>query len=382
MMHGRLGSRAPSICSWSSAAWCRSRSACWAPPRTGGGPALLAVVFASLYFPFIEYGALFLSEIHFIFWLALAFAGLFGGPSGPAARRRRSRSRRRRASRCRRRLVQVGRAARGVRVLRRRGRRAAAGAPRARTAPRAGSQRLAPWLLRGAVVAVAAAPAARRAGARLHARERGPLLRHGQQDRLRLPARPLRPHRRHRVAPRRGATVPIRQPRRRYLRHYERARDVPFAMTDNAANNAEAWRWIVGHPGEAIVLSLDHIYDTFFGAAMWPDVRPSARGRRAPVAVRVHRLPVRADAAGVRAVLRRGARAVLTSRTALVLAPVAALTITVAIATGEVRYRIPFDVFFIVHRLRLRVRRPPTRRRAPPSWRLAPAEQRAARSRS
>ena len=38
----------------------------------------------------------------------------------------------------------------------------------------------------------------------------------------------------------------------------------------------------------------------------------------------------------------------MTSRTALVLAPVVALTITVAIATGEVRYRIPFDVFFIV----------------------------------
>ena len=30
------------------------------------------------------------------------------------------------------------------------------------------------------------------------------------------------------------------------------------------------------------------------------------------------------------------------------LAPIVALTITVAIATGEVRYRIPFDIFFIV----------------------------------
>src|SRR4029078_1149124 len=42
--------------------------------RTG----LLAIVFSSLYFPFIEYGALFLSEIHFIFWMTLAFAGFFG----------------------------------------------------------------------------------------------------------------------------------------------------------------------------------------------------------------------------------------------------------------------------------------------------------------
>src|SRR5215831_5079284 len=49
--------------------------------RTG----LLAVVFASLYFPFIDYGALFLAEIHFIFWLALAFAGFL---SARRARRR------------------------------------------------------------------------------------------------------------------------------------------------------------------------------------------------------------------------------------------------------------------------------------------------------
>jgi hypothetical protein len=32
----------------------------------------------------------------------------------------------------------------------------------------------------------------------------------------------------------------------------------------------------------------------------------------------------------------------------LVLSPVLGLTFTVAMATGEVRYRIPFDVFFIV----------------------------------
>ena len=45
---------------------------------------------------------------------------------------------------------------------------------------------------------------------------------------------------------------------------------------------------------------------------------------------------------------RGGARALATSRTGLVLSPVLALTVTVAIATGEVRYRIPFDIFFIV----------------------------------
>jgi len=47
-------------------------------------------------------------------------------------------------------------------------------------------------------------------------------------------------------------------------------------------------------------------------------------------------------------IAKRGARALLLSRTFLVLSPVLALALTVAIATGEVRYRIPFDVFFIV----------------------------------
>ena len=103
--------------------------------RTG----LLAVVFASLYFPFIEYGALFLSEIHFVFWLALAFAGLFGarrvrrpaaaiGICGGGGVRLVDR-----------RVAEVGRAARrGAVLLRRRGG-PAAGPPRGRTARRAGS---------------------------------------------------------------------------------------------------------------------------------------------------------------------------------------------------------------------------------------------------
>src|SRR4029077_4879930 len=44
----------------------------------------------------------------------------------------------------------------------------------------------------------------------------------------------------------------------------------------------------------------------------------------------------------------RGALPVAPSRAALVLSPLVALAVTVAIATGEVRYRIPFDIFFIV----------------------------------
>jgi hypothetical protein len=119
-------------------------------------------------------------------------------------------------------------------------------------------------------------------------------------------------------------------------------------MTDGPANAAEAWRWIGAHPGEAIVFSIDHVFDTFFGVAHWPTYGhptwPGAHLSQYIFIVLLFAPMIFACAA----ILRRGARAALTSRTALVLAPIAALTLTVMIATGEVRYRIPFDVFFIV----------------------------------
>jgi hypothetical protein len=119
-------------------------------------------------------------------------------------------------------------------------------------------------------------------------------------------------------------------------------------MTDGPANRAEAWRWIAGHPGEGVVLSLDHVYDTFLGPAMWPGFDhptwPLAQLSQYVFIVFLF-IPMLLVAA---ALARRGARVLATSTTALVFAPIVALAVTVAIATGEVRYRIPFDVFFIV----------------------------------
>jgi hypothetical protein len=131
------------------------------------------------------------------------------------------------------------------------------------------------------------------------------------------------------------------------LRHYDHHVRLPIKMTDGAANVAEAWRWISAHPGEAIVLSLDHVYDTFFGTSFWPTFNhpswPYAHVSQYVFLVLLF-VPTVLACAGI---ARRGARAFASSRTALILAPVAALAITVAIATGEVRYRIPFDVFLI-----------------------------------
>jgi hypothetical protein len=133
-----------------------------------------------------------------------------------------------------------------------------------------------------------------------------------------------------------------------YLRHYDGQARVPFTMFDGPANSAEAWRWIARYPGEAIVLSLDHVYDTFLGPAMWPGFEHSSW----PLAqlsqyVFIVLLFIPMLLVGA-ALVKRGARVAFSSRTALVLAPVVALAVTVAIATGEVRYRVPFDVFLIV----------------------------------
>ena len=311
----------------------------------GRRTAQLAVMFASLYFPFIEYGALFLSEIHFILWLTVSFAILFA------------------TYHVRGRAGRLGLAAAAGVAL------SVAAAFKSVALPaaflmamvegvallvqppsedaRARVKRLAPWVLRWAIVGVAAAPLL---GVQAKACTRangGNFCVTGNKiasDLLlghygRIGAMEWTPPG--------GGTSRFGSPGS-YLRRYEATARVPFAMSDNAANRREAWRWIVDHPGEAVVLSIDHVYDTFFGAAMWPGYgHPSWMlahlSQYAFIALLfIPLLPATA------LVLRRGARAVATSRTALVLAPVVALTATVAFATGEVRYRIPFDVFLIV----------------------------------
>jgi hypothetical protein len=311
----------------------------------GRRTALLAVMFASLYFPFIEYGALFLSEIHFILWLAVSFAVLF------AAYHVRSRGARLGLAAAAGVALSVAAAFKsvalpaaflmavveGVALL--------VQPPADPAAARV--KRLAPWALRWAVVAIAAMPLlAVQARACTRANE-GHLCVTGNK----MGSDFLLGHYGRVGAvewtPPGGGTSRFGSPGS-YLRRYEATARVPFAMSDGAANRREAWRWIMRNPGEAIVVSIDHIYDTFFGDAMWPGYgHPSWMLAHLSqyVFIALLFIPLLPACA---LVFRRGARAVATSRTALVLAPVVALAVTVAYATGEVRYRIPFDIFLIV----------------------------------
>ena len=310
--------------------------------RTG----LLVVVLATFYFPFIEYGALFLSEIHFIFWLALAFAGLF------AARRLQRRAAALGVAAAAGFALSVAAALKSVALPAAflffvvDGIALVVGTPGAGQ-PSSWLARLRPWALRGALVVVAAAPLL------------GVLARvctHANRGRFcvtgnKVGADFLMGHY-GRVADVEWRTESADIFRfgspGALLRHYEQHAVVPISMTDTAANSKEAWRWIFAHPAEAVMLSLDHVYDTFFGPTAWPTFNgPSWPYAELFQLLFVLFLFVPAVFACAR-VLRRGGRAAVTSRAALVVAPIAALAITVAIATGEVRYRIPFDIFFIV----------------------------------
>jgi len=306
--------------------------------RTG----YLALAVASLYFPFVEYGALFLSEIHFTFWLSLAFAGFLG------------------AIGARRRPVSLGLSLAGGFALslaismKNVGLLAAIGfftvdgvaALLRRAAQSDWRARLRPWVLRVAMVAVGAAPVMLTLTRICTTANQGHFCFAGNK-----PAADFLLGHYGLVATidwsdGQGHGFTFGSPGS-HLRHYDEVKKVPFAITDNAANAAEAWRWIGAHPWEAIVLSLDHIYDTFLGTAMWPSYgHPSWPLAHFYQYVFVVLLLLPTLYACFLAA-RGGVRAFLTSRTALVLAPVAALTLTVAIATGEVRYRIPFDIFFI-----------------------------------
>jgi hypothetical protein len=309
--------------------------------RTG----LLAVVFASVYFPFIEYGALFLSEVHFTLWLALAFAGFFA------------------ARRARRRAAVIGLAmAGGVAISIAAAFKSVAlpaafaflavdglGSALAHPGGSTVSSLLAwlkPWAFRVVLIAAGAAPLlgvmarvctrANRGRVCVTGNKVGSDFLLGHTGRVAdvewsVPGEPSF------TAASPGALL------RNYAGHVK----VPYSVTDSAANTAAAWRWIFANPGDAVVLSLDHVFDTFFGSDMWPTLNGESwrYGHLSQYLFVVFLfIPTLFACAPI---ARRGAPAFLTSRAALLLAPVAALTAIVAIATGEVRYRIPFDIFFI-----------------------------------
>ena len=124
---------------------------------------------------------------------------------------------------------------------------------------------------------------------------------------------------------------------------------IPHSFADTPANAALAWKWTRENPVESFVLSCEHVVDTFGGTLPWPSLNsphwPGAQGHHylylvfllLPTLVRL--LDVwRAE----------GFVGLLASRQLLLFSPLLALSAIVFIATGEARYRVPYDALFIV----------------------------------
>ncbi len=309
--------------------------------RTG----LLVIAATSLYFPYIDYGGFFLSEVHFILWLALAFAGLLAAKRASSV-----------LGAC------LGSAAAGFALSIASAFKSVAipaavcflavdglGLLLTRTEPGQPrlNQPLRRLILRGVLTAVFMLPILAPLARICTAANRGNFCVTGNK----VGADFLLGHYGRiggiQWGPDHGHNFRFGSPGA-YLRHYNDVPKVPFPLTDSPANAAEAWRWVAQHPLDAVVVSLDHVYDAFFGVAAWPSYATTA-WRWAHLAQYTFLVFLFVPTVLLcERLLRRGLRHALTSRSFLVLSPLAALAVTVAIATGEVRYRIPFDLFFIV----------------------------------
>lgn len=138
-----------------------------------------------------------------------------------------------------------------------------------------------------------------------------------------------------------------------YQHGYRETPTVAFKLTDGPQNNAAAWGWIRTHRIEALVLSIEHVYDTFCGGLPWPSIAdavwPASEGFHFIylVFLLVPSLTLCLDV-----IRRQGLRKFLESRELLVLSLVFGLVAAVAAATGEPRYRIPYDSVFILLAIR------------------------------
>lgn len=134
------------------------------------------------------------------------------------------------------------------------------------------------------------------------------------------------------------------------LQHgYSSSPKVPFSITDHEQNMEAAWRWIDNHKLEAAVLSVQHVFDMFAPNAPWPTIWtgewPQAQAQMYLFVVFLiwPSMLLLFDIGTV-----NGPLAVLRSTELALASVLVGVSVGVFIATGEPRYRLPFDCVFIV----------------------------------
>ncbi len=134
-----------------------------------------------------------------------------------------------------------------------------------------------------------------------------------------------------------------------YQHGYREKKVVPFLITNQKKNAEFAWKWVGEHPAEAIVLSFEHVWDCFGGSYPWPANSTGAW----PASYATHYaflffvfFPAMVLLADV--LRRRGVLGFLRSIELLIVSPIIGVCVAVFAASGETRYRIPWDGVFIV----------------------------------
>jgi len=132
-------------------------------------------------------------------------------------------------------------------------------------------------------------------------------------------------------------------------RGYSSVVKLDFSYVDGPRNLAAAWYWVRQHPLEALVLSLDHLYDTFSATPSWP-AEATSLWAWAHLFAYVYLVFLLAPLlwATVETVRRHGWAHLAASRKLLLFSPIFGLAAAVFLTNGEPRYRNPFDALLIV----------------------------------
>lgn len=130
---------------------------------------------------------------------------------------------------------------------------------------------------------------------------------------------------------------------------YEHVPQVWFSITDGEQNTDAAWDWIRGNPGEALVLSVQHVFDLLGPNAPWPTIwTPEWITAQTHMYLFVLLLVYPAWLLLFDIARSSGPWAMLRSIEFAIMAVLFGVMLSVAIATGETRYRLPYDCVFIV----------------------------------